>query len=121
MRDLLSPHLAFCAAAKTLRGQKCRLLWKPRRNRTARAMCVAQISTVFAQLTVGGKWQGPHVFVVRLRDRDGNCTPGVRIKDNGHKAGLNGVDNGQIWWVFEVPSSPVHLCSMWGRVRWGVV
>jgi alkylation response protein AidB-like acyl-CoA dehydrogenase len=23
--------------------------------------------------------------------------PGVRIKDNGPKAGLNGVDNGQIW------------------------
>jgi acyl-CoA oxidase len=56
-----------------------------------------QISTVFAQLTVGGKWQGPHVFVVRLRDEQGNFTPGVRIKDNGHKAGLNGVDNGQIW------------------------
>jgi acyl-CoA oxidase len=27
----------------------------------------------------------------------GNLMPGVRIKDNGPKAGLNGVDNGQIW------------------------
>ena len=56
-----------------------------------------QISTVFAQLTINDKWEGPHVFVVRLRDADGNLMPGVRIKDNGHKAGLNGVDNGQIW------------------------
>ena len=56
-----------------------------------------QISTVFAQLTVKDKWEGPHVFVVRLRDAEGNLMPGVRIKDNGHKAGLNGVDNGQIW------------------------
>ena len=59
--------------------------------------CSMQISTVFAQLTVKDKWEGPHVFVVRLRDADGNLMPGVRIKDNGHKAGLNGVDNGQIW------------------------
>lgn len=95
------------------------------------------ICTVFAQLTVAGKWQGPHVFVVRLRDDTGavvgrvaichfrysstfvvnlqgtmqnhaqarnrcstmyaagNLMPGVRIKDNGPKAGLNGVDNGE--------------------------
>ena len=52
---------------------------------------------MFAQLTVGGKWEGPHVFVVRLRDDQGQLTPGVRIRDNGPKAGLNGVDNGQIW------------------------
>ena len=37
------------------------------------------------------------MFVVRLRNADGNLMPGVRVKDNGHKAGLNGVDNGQIW------------------------
>ena len=52
---------------------------------------------MFAQLTVGGKWEGPHVFVVRLRDDQGQLVQGVRIKDNGPKAGLNGVDNGQIW------------------------
>lgn len=56
-----------------------------------------KVCTVFAQLTVGGKWQGPHVFVVRLRSDAGDLMPGVRIKDNGPKAGLNGVDNGQIW------------------------
>ncbi len=52
---------------------------------------------MFAQLTVNGKWEGPHVFVVRLRDDAGNIMPGVRIKDHGPKMGLNGVDNGQIW------------------------
>ncbi len=36
----------------------------------------AKISAVFAQLTVGGKWQGPHVFMVRLRDDQGRIMPG---------------------------------------------
>jgi acyl-CoA oxidase len=62
----------------------------------------AKICAVFAQLTVEGpdgssRWEGPHVFVVRLRDDSGNVMPGVRIADNGPKQGLNGVDNGQIW------------------------
>ena len=37
------------------------------------------------------------MFVVRIRDDAGNLMPGVRIKDHGAKMGLNGVDNGQIW------------------------
>jgi acyl-CoA oxidase len=57
----------------------------------------AKITTCFAQLTINGTWQGPHVFVVRLRDDNGNLMPGVRCADNGPKMGLNGVDNGQIW------------------------
>lgn len=56
-----------------------------------------KVSTVFAQLTVGGDYKGPHVFVVRLRDDAGAPMPGVRIKDCAAKMGLNGVDNGQIW------------------------
>ncbi|WIA40748.1 hypothetical protein OEZ86_004431 [Tetradesmus obliquus] len=56
-----------------------------------------KICAVFAQLTVGGVWQGPHVFMVRIRDDSGRLMPGVRIKDHGPKMGLNGVDNGQIW------------------------
>lgn len=57
----------------------------------------ALICTIFAQLTVAGKWEGPHVFVVRLRDDQGNFMPGVRCADCGPKQGLQGVDNGQIW------------------------
>eukprot|EP00179_Madagascaria_erythrocladioides_P024190 CAMPEP_0198335816 /NCGR_PEP_ID=MMETSP1450-20131203/20562_1 /TAXON_ID=753684 ORGANISM="Madagascaria erythrocladiodes, Strain CCMP3234" /NCGR_SAMPLE_ID=MMETSP1450 /ASSEMBLY_ACC=CAM_ASM_001115 /LENGTH=623 /DNA_ID=CAMNT_0044040505 /DNA_START=93 /DNA_END=1964 /DNA_ORIENTATION=- len=56
-----------------------------------------KLCTVFAQLSVGGKWQGVHVFVVRLRDDYGRVNPGIRIEDNGSKMGLNGVDNGRIW------------------------
>ncbi len=42
---------------------------------------------MFAQLTVRDKWEGPHVFVVRLRDDQGRTMPGVRILDNGAKVG----------------------------------
>eukprot|EP00878_Enallax_costatus_P012127 GHUV01012661.1.p1 GENE.GHUV01012661.1~~GHUV01012661.1.p1 ORF type:complete len:588 (+),score=146.06 GHUV01012661.1:142-1905(+) len=56
-----------------------------------------KLCAVFAQLTVNNKWEGPHVFMVRIRDDQGRITPGVRIKDHGPKMGLNGVDNGQIW------------------------
>ena len=37
------------------------------------------------------------MFVVRIRDNNSQLTPGVKILDNGPKMGLNGVDNGQIW------------------------
>lgn len=56
-----------------------------------------KVCTVFAQLTINNKWEGPHVFVVRIRDDEGQVMPGVRIRDHGPKMGLNGVDNGQIW------------------------
>jgi hypothetical protein len=39
-------------------------------------LLLLQICAVFAQLTVGGVWQGPHVFMVRIRDDKGNVTPG---------------------------------------------
>ena len=48
-----------------------------------------QVCTVFAQLTINGKWEGPHVFVVRIRNDDGSPVPGVTIRDNGPKMGLN--------------------------------
>ncbi len=35
-----------------------------------------KVCTVFAQLTVNGRWQGPHVFVVRIRDDGGRLNPG---------------------------------------------
>ncbi|KAA8493504.1 Acyl-coenzyme A oxidase 3, peroxisomal [Porphyridium purpureum] len=56
-----------------------------------------KLCAVFAQLRMGDQWQGPHVFLVRIRDDDGNLMPNVRIKDCGSKMGLQGVDNGQIW------------------------
>lgn len=57
----------------------------------------ARVAVVFAQLEVAGKGEGVHAFVVPLRDEDGATLPGVRIEDDGLKMGLNGVDNGRIW------------------------
>jgi len=54
-------------------------------------------AVVFAQLEVAGERHGVHALVVPLRDEDGNPLPGVRIEDDGPKMGLNGVDNGRIW------------------------
>ncbi len=57
----------------------------------------ARMATVFAQLTIDGDGYGVHAFLVPLRDEAGEILPGIRIEDSGYKMGLNGVDNGRIW------------------------
>ncbi|XP_022726557.1 acyl-coenzyme A oxidase 3, peroxisomal-like [Durio zibethinus] len=52
---------------------------------------------VFSQLNINGTNQGVHAFIAQIRDADGNVCPNIRIADCGHKIGLNGVDNGRIW------------------------
>lgn len=64
-----------------------------------------RVAVVFAQLiTPGvstgsrtGESQGGHALVVPIRDDAGRPCPGVRIEDCGHKGGINGVDNGRLW------------------------
>jgi acyl-CoA oxidase len=56
-----------------------------------------RVAIVFAQLDVNGQRHGVHAFVVPIRDEEGRALPGVTIQDNGLKMGLNGVDNGAIW------------------------
>src|SRR3954470_554866 len=56
-----------------------------------------RIAAVFAQLIVGGESRGVHALLVPLRDEDGTVLQGVRIEDCGAKLGLDGVDNGRIW------------------------
>jgi acyl-CoA oxidase len=56
-----------------------------------------RIAAVFAQLIVAGENHGVHALLVPLRDEDGSVVEGVRIEDIGHKVGLNGVDNGRIY------------------------
>ncbi|KAJ4841282.1 hypothetical protein Tsubulata_009567 [Turnera subulata] len=52
---------------------------------------------VFSQLHINGKNEGIHAFIVQIRDANGKTCPNVRIADCGHQSGLNGLDNGQIW------------------------
>jgi acyl-CoA oxidase len=56
----------------------------------------ADVAVVFAQLHVAGGSEGVHAFVVPIREGGKPC-PGVRIEDDGLKMGLNGVDNGRLW------------------------
>jgi acyl-CoA oxidase len=56
-----------------------------------------QVMVVFAQLHIGAASHGVHAFVVPVRDENGQPLPGITIEDNGRKLGLNGVDNGRIW------------------------
>ncbi len=54
-------------------------------------------AVVFAQLHAEGRGHGVHAFIVPIRSDDGEPLPGVTIEDDGPKAGLNGVDNGRLW------------------------
>ncbi|MDS1270526.1 acyl-CoA dehydrogenase [Lipingzhangella sp. LS1_29] len=56
-----------------------------------------RMAVVFAQLHTRGEEHGVHALLVPLRDEHGHPRPGVRIEDCGRKFGLNGVDNGRIW------------------------
>jgi acyl-CoA oxidase len=68
-----------------------------RKDYIGNAAAHARFAVVFAQLEIGGASQGVHAFVVPIRDEKGRALPGVRIEDDGRKIGLNGVDNGRIW------------------------
>ncbi|MEV0082514.1 acyl-CoA dehydrogenase [Saccharopolyspora sp. NPDC050642] len=56
-----------------------------------------RLAVVFAQLITGGESHGVHALLVPIRDEAGQPAPGVRIEDCGRKAGLNGVDNGRLY------------------------
>ncbi|HKJ03164.1 MAG TPA: acyl-CoA dehydrogenase [Longimicrobiales bacterium] len=56
-----------------------------------------RMATVFARLRVGDEDHGVHAVLVPIRGADGAPLAGVRIEDRGLKEGLNGVDNGRLW------------------------
>ncbi len=56
-----------------------------------------QMATVFAKLIIDETDYGVSAFVVPLRDKKGKVLQGIKIKDCGRKMGLNGVDNGVIY------------------------
>jgi acyl-CoA oxidase len=68
-----------------------------RKDYIGNAAMHGRMAAVFAQLIVGEEKHGVHCLLVPLRDEDGNCLPGIRIEDCGEKLGLEGVDNGRVW------------------------
>ena len=56
---------------------------------------LANMTVLWAQLIIGDKNYGPHVFLVPIRNlKDHNVLPGVVIGDCGYKNGNNSIDNG---------------------------
>ena len=68
-----------------------------RKDYIGNAAVHGRMAAVFAQLEVAGEPRGVHVLLVPIRDAKGRPLPGVRIEDCGEKLGLNGVDNGRLW------------------------
>ncbi len=66
------------------------------KNWIGNAALHGRLAAVFAQLEVAGESHGVHCLLVPIRDGDGGPAAGVTIEDCGHKAGLNGVDNGRV-------------------------
>jgi len=76
-------------------------------------------AVVFAQLISHGVNHGVHAFYVPIRERaeDGTLrfVPGVDGEDDGHKGGLNGVDNGRLWFD-HVRIPRTNLLARYGEV-----
>lgn len=76
-------------------------------------------AVVFAQLYTKGEGHGVHAFFVPIREDDGEggvrpCA-GVTFEDDGHKGGLNGIDNGRI--AFDHVRVPrTNLLNKYGHV-----
>ncbi|MEM9846587.1 MAG: acyl-CoA dehydrogenase [Bacteroidota bacterium] len=75
----------------------------------------SRMASVFCQLIVHGENHGIHAILVPLRDENGSLLPGIRVEDNGYKMGLNGVDNGRVWFN-EVRVPRENLLNRFGDV-----
>ncbi|MFT6867241.1 MAG: acyl-CoA oxidase [Cyclobacteriaceae bacterium] len=63
-----------------------------------------EMATVFAKLIIGDDDYGVTAFLVPLRNKSKETLSGITIADCGRKMGLNGVDNGKIWFdQVEIP------------------
>ena len=76
------------------------------------------MASVFAQLIVDGENHGVHAVLVPLRTEAHELLPGIRVIDNDYKMGLNGVDNGKIY--FDQVRVPVdNLLNRFGSIENG--
>jgi len=74
----------------------------------------SEMAAVFAQLIVDGVNHGVHCVLVPLRKGD-QLLDGIKVEDCGYKIGLNGVDNGRIW--FDNVRVPVeNLLNKYGSI-----
>ena len=74
------------------------------------------MAAVFAQLIVDGEVHGVHAILVPIRDKNNNLLEGVKVEDCGYKIGLNGVDNGRLW--FDNVTVPVeNLLDRYGSIN----
>ncbi|APQ17835.1 acyl-CoA dehydrogenase family protein [Maribacter hydrothermalis] len=73
------------------------------------------IASVFAQLIVNGKNEGVHAILVPLRNENHELLSGIKVEDNGYKLGLNGVDNGKIWFK-QVTVPKENLLNKYGTI-----
>ncbi|GFZ79999.1 acyl-CoA dehydrogenase family protein [Nesterenkonia alkaliphila] len=78
----------------------------------------ATAAVVFAQLITEGVNHGVHCFYMEIRDEQGNPLPGITIEDDGHKGGLNGVDNGRLRFD-QVRVPRTNLLNRYGDVAEG--
>lgn len=75
-------------------------------------------AVVFGQLLVEGHSKGIHAVVVPIRDSEHRLLKGVRVEDNGYKMGLNGIDNGKLW--FDQVKVPMdNLLDRYGQIKDG--
>ena len=75
----------------------------------------SSMAAVFAQLIVDGENHGVHAILVPIRDKDSTILEGIKVEDCGYKIGLNGVDNGRIW--FDNVDVPVdNLLDRYGSI-----
>ncbi|BDS10395.1 acyl-CoA dehydrogenase family protein [Aureispira anguillae] len=74
-----------------------------------------QMAAVFAQLIVKGENHGVHAILVDIRDKNGKIAEGVTIEDCAYKLGLNGVDNGRIWFN-QVRVPRFNLLNRFGNI-----
>ena len=75
----------------------------------------SKMASVFAQLIINGKNEGVHAILVNLRNDEHELLPGIRVEDNGYKLGLNGVDNGKIWFN-QVSVPKENLLNKYGTI-----
>ena len=75
-----------------------------------------RMAVVFAQLITGeDDNHGVHAFLVPIRTDKGKPADGVTIEDCGHKIGLNGVDNGRLYFD-QVRIPRLNLLDRYGSV-----